>query len=100
MPSENHKLTNIIKGRSIISMSHENDVAEIHFHDGSMLKVKTSHKAAVPTINMPRTIVKARQHNTCLWFDTEDGESLQFTLQEETSSVMLRDKSGVLEYAD
>ncbi len=100
MPSENRKLTNFIKGRCIASMTHENDVAEIHFQDGSAIKIKTPMKATIPNFSTPQTITKVRQVGVCIWFDTEEGQSLQIPLKEETASVMLRDKSGVLEYAD
>jgi len=41
-----------------------------------------------------------RRQGTTLDLDFESGGTLQIPLAEETSSVMVRDKSYVMEYAD
>ena len=41
-----------------------------------------------------------RQQGTTLDLDFEGGGTLAIPLAEETSSVMVRDKSGTMEYAD
>ena len=45
-------------------------------------------------------ILKVRQGGTELNLDLEDGTTLKIITAEETSSVMLRNKAGGLEYAD
>ena len=48
-----------------------------------------------------RGVVKGvRQSGTTLDFDLENGQTLSLQTREATSSVLLRDKNGVLEYAD
>jgi hypothetical protein len=41
-----------------------------------------------------------RQSAETIAFDLEDGSTLQISLAEATSCVMLRDAKGALEYAD
>jgi len=93
----NHKLTGIIKGRVISGSSNQDDLATIIFTDGSKMAVKT---AGSPTIASSGTIEKVRQQGTELDLDFEDGSTLTIQTAEATSCVMVRDKNGVMEYAD
>lgn len=46
------------------------------------------------------TVKSCWQNETTLKLQFEDGGALEISLQEESSSVMLRDKNNVMEYAD
>jgi len=93
----NHKLTGVIKGRVVASTSSQGDTLLIDFTDGSKMTVKTTGS------NNPAsaaTIEKVRQQGTELDLDFEDGSTLTIQTAEATSCVMVRDKNGVMEYAD
>ena len=47
-----------------------------------------------------RQIEKVRQEDTTLHLDFADGSTMQISLAGPTSSVIVRDKDGKLEYAD
>lgn len=47
-----------------------------------------------------RVVDKVRQDDAVLVLDFTDGSTMQIKLADPTSSVMIRDKSGKLEYAD
>ena len=93
----NKKLTGIIKGRTIKTASAGDDATTITFSDGSSMKVKTGAKA--DALN-GREVKAVRQQGTTLNLDFTDGSSAQVRLAEATSSVMLRDSKGAMEYAD
>ncbi len=95
----NHKLTTVIKGRAIKTTSAGADALSITFADGSTMKVKTGAAAQADALK-GQTIKGARQSGTTLNLDFTDGSSAQVTLAEATSSVMLRDGKGTMEYAD
>ncbi len=99
--TRNQKLTPIIKGRTIAQIKWDGPAAQLHFDDGSVLRIHTS--AAPSGTKPPATLgkVKAvRQSLDTIAFDLETPASLQFALAEPTSCVMLRDAKGALEYAD
>lgn len=94
----NHKLSALLKGRTLTDMSSEGTQATLSFGDGSFMTVQTGGGV---TGGMPGAVVHAvRQADTTLVLDFEGGSSLQLTTAEATSSVMVRDRSHVLEYAD
>ena len=96
--TSNHKLTQLIKGRTVSGTSNAGDVLTVSFDDGSKMTVQTagsSNSAATGG-----TIKAVRQEGTTLALDFEAGGTQEITLAEETSSVMVRDKNGVMEYAD
>jgi hypothetical protein len=96
--ASNHMLTAVIKGRTVTDIVSEGPKCLIHFDDGSVMTVKTDGTAPAST---PRGPVKAvRQRDTAFDIDLEDGGTIAFTTAEPTSSVMLRDSSGAMEYAD
>jgi hypothetical protein len=99
--ARNQKLTPIIKGRTIAQLSWDGPAAQLHFDDGSVLRIHTS--AAPSAKSPPVTLGKVRavrQSLDTIAFDLEGPSSLQFTLAEPTSCVMLRNAKGTLEYAD
>lgn len=97
--ASNHKLTGVIKGRTIIGTGSDGKQMKISFDDGSTMTIQTapSNSASGRTGGKIKAI---RQQDTRLDFDLEDGSTLEFTTAEATSSVMLRDKADTLEYAD
>ena len=99
MPHSNQKLTHIIAGRTISGTSQADGLLTITFDDGSVMKIKT----AATNTNSAATggkVAKVRQGGTELDFDLEGGATVTIQTAEATSSVMLRDKAGKLEYAD
>jgi hypothetical protein len=99
--TRNRKLTPIIKGRSIVQLGWEGPTATLHFADGSVMRI---HASAAPPRNAPPAILgkvrAVRQSAEAIAFDFDTEASLQLSLAEPTSCVMLRDAKGVLQYAD
>ena len=99
--SRNQKLTPVIKGRTIAQVGWDGAAAQLHFGDGSVLRIHTA--AAPPHGAPPATLGKVlavRQSLDAIAFDLDGASSLQFALAEPTSCVMLRNAKGALEYAD
>ncbi len=95
----NHKLTKVIKGRTIKSASAGVDALLITFDASSTLKIKVAAPVPSDTLN-GHTIKGVRQSGTTMNLDFTDGSNAQLTLAEATSSVMLRDGQGTMGYAD
>lgn len=96
--ASNHKLTTLIKGRTIAGTANSDDILTVTFDDGSKMTVQTA--GASNSAATGGTIKAVRQAGTRLDLDFEAGETLEVQTAEETSSVMVRDKDGVMEYAD
>jgi hypothetical protein len=99
--ARNRKLTPIIAGRSIAQIGWDGPTAILHFDDGSVMRIRTP--AAPATNAPPATLGKVRavrQSLEAIAFDLDNGATIQIPLAEATSSVMLRDAKGALEYAD
>lgn len=93
----NHKLSALLQGRTLTTLSSDAETL-LAFSDGSAMTVQT---AGAVTGGTPGAVVHAvRQAGTTLVLDFEGGTSLQMTTAGPTSSVLVRDKSHVLEYAD
>lgn len=99
MPHANQKLTKIIAGRTISGTAQVDGLLTISFDDGSTMKIKTA-PTSMSVAATGGKILKVRQGGTELDFDLEGGSTVTIQTAEETSSVMLRDKAGKLEYAD
>lgn len=94
----NRRLTPIVAGRTVKSASQNENMLSIIFSDGSEMKIKGT---AEPGDRFVDRIVKTiRQKGNELHLDFTDSTSLEVSLAEPTSSVMLRDETGKLEYAD
>ena len=108
--ARNQKLTGVLKGRRIAGMQADEGHLRVQFDDGSIMAVKTGAPpqpapaagpgAPGPVQPVGRTIRAVRQQDTTLDLDLDDGSTWQITTAEATSSVMVRDKSHALEYAD
>ncbi|BDI29773.1 hypothetical protein CCAX7_18240 [Capsulimonas corticalis] len=94
----NHKLTTLLQGRKIVSSASSGGVATIGFDDGSAMTVQTGGSSSSAASG--GTVDKVQQEGTTLALVMKDGSTLQITTAEETSSVMVRDKSHGMEYAD
>lgn len=95
----NHKLTKVIAGRVISDATAAPNGTLIAFSDGSKMSIKTAGGSVV-TVPGGAVIDKVRQQGTELDLDCRDGKSVKIPLAEATSSVMLRNAAGALEYAD
>ncbi len=94
----NHKLSALLKGRAVTTVSSQDAETLMTFSDGSAMTVQTN---GAVTGGTPGAVVRAvRQADTTLIVDFEAGASMQITTAEAASSVMVRDRSHVLEYAD
>lgn len=93
------KLTKIIAGRTISATAQAENLLTVTYADGSTMKVKTRPDSANPAATGGK-VKKVRQKGTELHLDLEDGSSISIHTAEATSSIMLRDKAGKLEYAD
>jgi hypothetical protein len=95
----NKKLTKIIAGRKITSVNQTANALDITFDDNSQAHIKTGANASANAMS-GRTIRSVRQQGDVMNLDFSDGSSAEITLAEATSSVILRDASNKLEYAD
>lgn len=94
----NKKLTPIVAKRTVKHVAQKNGELDITFADGSLMKIKTGD--AFSGSIEGKEIKAVRQKAKQLDLDFADGTSAEIALAEETSSVMLRDSNGTLEYAD
>ncbi len=94
----NHKLTAVIKGRTIAGTVNSVGTMTISFTDGSKMTVKTAGSSNSATTG--GTVKGVRQHGTTLALDFESGSSLEIQTGEASSCVMIRDAAGAMEYAD
>lgn len=94
----NQKLTPILAGRVIQAITQEERVAQVKFQDGSLMTIKLG--GPLPTDYSRTAKIKVvRQSGTKMSWEFE-GTTLTIPLAEATSSVLLRDAQGRLEYAD
>ncbi len=96
--TSNHKLTGVLQSRTISGTANQGDVLTIHFDDGSLMTVQTAGSSN--SASSGGTVKAVRQQGTTLALDFEAGGTMEIPLAEETSSVMVRDKGGAMEYAD
>jgi hypothetical protein len=95
----NKKLTPILTGRTVASLSQFENLLSILFSDGSTMSIKTAGPVAGLEGAAP-TVDKVRQTGALMNLDFVDGTTAEIALAEAMSSVILRDKVGRLEYAD
>ena len=96
--TSNHKLTTLIQGRTIAGTSNQNNTLTLTFTDKSQMTVQTagsSNSAATGG-----TVNAVRQEGTTLSLEMDSGSTMEIETAEETSSVMVRDASGTMQYAD
>jgi hypothetical protein len=91
----NHKLTHLLKGRTILSESGDEGHVAITFDDQSTLKLKVAGQA---TVSVGAKVEAVHEAGEQFQVDLADGASVQVRLVDPGSSVALRDKSGVIQY--
>jgi phage baseplate assembly protein gpV len=96
--ASNHKLTGVLKGRTITGTQNQGDKLLVHFDDGSSMTVKTA--GSTNSASTGGTVAAVRQQGSTLSLDMANGATWTITMAEATSSVMVRDKNHTLEYAD
>ena len=97
--ASNHKLTEILRGRTISSVASDSTSLSITLDDGSVMTIQKSPDCIVPVVpNSP--VDKVRQAGRQLDIDLTNGSTFSVVTAEDTSSVVLRDAKGVFEYAD
>lgn len=78
----------------------------LSFDDGSKAVIKTGAETSGTTSNKSipeakgKTIKSVQQKGATMTLAFEDGTSAEIALAEATSSVMVRDKAGAMQYAD
>jgi hypothetical protein len=96
----NHKLTAVIKGRTVTGVDQDGTTARVHFDDGSLMTVQLATGDAPAGASAAGRIRAVRQTGTALQLDYESGPTLELHMAEPTSSVIVRAADGSLEYAD
>lgn len=96
--ASNHKLSTLLQGRTLQSTSNAGNVLTVTFTDGAHMTVQTQGSAN--SASTGGTVRAVRQSGTDFSLDFENGQTLSVVLAEATSSVMVRDKAGTMEYAD
>ena len=94
----NQKLTAVLAGRSITAVDSRGGTVMISFDDGSTMTVQSD--GTEPAGARAGRVKAVRQRGTTLALDFDDGGTLTLRTAEETSSVMVRDKSHGFEYSD
>jgi hypothetical protein len=94
----NHKLTGVLKGRTITGTQGQGNELRISFDDGSTMTVQTG--GSVSSAAIGGTVKAVRQQDTTLNLDFDEGGTLEIQTAEPTASVMVRDRNHQLEYAD
>ncbi len=98
--ARNQKLTAVIRGRTVAGFRSEGDHYVLTFTDDSRMTIRTAPGWSPGDAPIRGTVRSLRQKETALDLDMEDGSTLSIQLAEATSSVLLRDRDGTLEYAD
>ena len=91
----NHKLTRLLKGRTIQSESGDEGHVTITLDDQSTLKLRITGRATVSVGAKVEAVHAAGEH---FQVDLDEGASVQVRLADPGSSVALRDKSGAVQY--
>ena len=94
----NQKLTKIIAGRTISGTSQADGLLTITLDDGSTMRIKVAPSNA-NTAATGGKIAKVRQQDVTISLDLEDGSAVRIETADASSSVMVRDKAGAMEYA-
>ena len=99
--SMNHKLTKVIQGRTIGSITQEDGKLHVTFGDGSIMTIKTGPGAApAEIVGTAVDHVEQDVAPPALHLKFTGGTSWTAPLAEATSCVMLRNAAVKLEYVD
>ncbi len=97
--ASNQKLAPLLAGRTVQAVSQIDALATVSFTDGSSLMIKTGGPLSQLDLQA-RRVLNLRQSGTRMNLDFEDGSTAEIQLADATSSVLLRDGQGRMEYAD
>ena len=99
--ASNQKLTRLLAGRTLQGSAQEPGLLTLTFADGPTMRVKVAAAATHATaVHAGAKVRKVRQRGTELNLDFADRTTWAGRMAEATSSVLLRDPAGTLEYAD
>ena len=93
----NHKLTNVIKGRTIQDLQMTATEVSMRFSDGSTMHVKVMESNSPPLKNGARIRAVSEQSVTLI-ISCEDESQILLTLADPGASVTVRDADGKVEY--
>ena len=91
----NKKLTKVIAGRTIKTITTEPGSVLVLFEDQWSMKIKTADAAAVSAGSKVESVREAKAE---FKIEFEDGSSATFCLADPGSSVAVRDKNNAVEY--
>jgi hypothetical protein len=91
----NQKLTKVIAGRTIKTITTELGSVLVLFDDQSSMKIKTAGAAAVSPGSKAKSVHEAEAE---FKIEFEDGSSATLSLADPGSSVAVQDKNNVVEY--
>jgi hypothetical protein len=91
----NQKLTKVIAGRTIKTVTTEPRTVLVLFDDQSTMNIKTAGPTTIPTDGKVKSVHEAKAE---FKIDFEDGSSVTLYLADPGSSVAVRDKNNAVEY--
>ena len=91
----NQKLTKVLAGRTIKTVTTEPGSVLVLFDDQSNMKVKIARPATIPPGGKIKSIHEAKAD---FKIEFEDGSSATLSLANPGSSVAVRDKNNAVEY--
>jgi hypothetical protein len=91
----NQKLTKVIAGRTIKTVTTEPRTVLVLFDDQSTMNIKTAGPKTIPTDGKVKSVHEAKAE---FKIDFEDGSSVTLYLADPGSSVAVRDKNNAVEY--
>ena len=91
----NQKLTKVLVGRTVKSVSVEPGGGLVLFDDQSNMKIKIARPATIPPGGKIKSVREAKAD---FKIEFEDGSSVTLSLANPGSSVAVRDKNNAVEY--
>jgi hypothetical protein len=91
----NQKLTKVLVGRTIKTVTTEPGSVVVLFDDQSSMKIKTAGAAAASAGSKVKSVHEAKAD---FKIEFEDGSSVTFSLADPGSSIAVRDKNNAVEY--
>ena len=91
----NQKLTKVLVGRTIKTVTTEPGGVLILFDDESKMKIKTAGPATIPEGSKVKSV---REDRADFQIEFEDGSSVTLLLVDPGSSVAVRDKDNAVDY--
>jgi hypothetical protein len=93
----NHKLTKVIAGRTVKTVTAEPGGVLVVFDDLSSMKIKTAGAAALSPGGKVKCVYETR---TEFKIEFEEGSSATLQLADPGSSVAVRDRNNAVEYLE